>query len=60
MDFLKELFNGQPLSYEQLEAAAKAKGLQVVNAAGGAYVPKTDVDHLNGQITMLTGVVNTP
>ena len=55
MDFLKELFNGQSLSYEQLEAAAKAKGLDVVNAAGGAYVPKADVDHLNGQITTLTG-----
>ena len=31
MDFLKELFNGQSLSYEQLEAAAKAKGIQLVN-----------------------------
>ena len=54
MDFLKELFGGQALSYEQLAEATKNKGFQVVNAAGGAYVPKADTDNLNGQIATLT------
>ncbi|WNX84372.1 phage scaffolding protein [Agathobaculum sp. NTUH-O15-33] len=54
MDFLKELFGGQALTFEQLAEATKNKGFQVVNAAGGAYVPKADADNLNGQITTLT------
>ena len=41
MDFLKELFNGGAMTYEQLSAAVKSKGLSVVDATGGAYVPKT-------------------
>lgn len=55
MDFLKELFNGGALTYDQLATAAKVKGFDIVNAAGGAYVPKADVDGLNGQISTLTG-----
>lgn len=55
MEFLKELFGGGSLTYEQLSAAAKEKGLQVVNAAGGAWVPKADADNLQGQVTTLTG-----
>lgn len=55
MEFLKELFNGGALTFEQLSAAVKSKGLSVVNAAGGAYVPKADFDNLSGQVTTLTG-----
>lgn len=55
MEFLKELFGGQTLTYEQLAEAAKGKGLQMVNAASGSYVPKADVDHLNRQVATLTG-----
>ena len=55
MDFLKELFNGGSMTYEQLSAAVKSKGLSVVDATGGAYVPKADVDGLNSQISTLTG-----
>lgn len=55
MEFLKDLFGGGALTYEQLSAAAKEKGLQVVNAAGGAWVPKADADNLQGQVTTLTG-----
>lgn len=55
MDFLKDLFGGQAMTYDQLSAAAKEKGFEVVNAAGGAYVPKADADNLRGQITTLTG-----
>lgn len=51
MEFLKELFNGGPLSFDQLSEAVKGKGYQVVNAAGGAYVPKDQVDTLSGQLT---------
>ena len=54
MEFLKELFNGGAMTYDQLSAAVKSKGFSVVNAAGGAYVPKSDIDGLNGQITTLT------
>lgn len=54
MEFLKELFGDKPLTYDQLADAAKAKGFVVVNAAGGSYVPKSDVDHLSGQIATLT------
>ena len=54
MEFLKELFSGGPLTYEQLTQAAKDKGIQAVNAAGGAYVPKADLDHAQSQVTTLT------
>ena len=54
MEFLKELFGDKPLTCDQLAEAAKAKGFQVVNAAGGAYVPKSDMEHLNGQISSVT------
>lgn len=55
MDFLKDLFGDGALTYEQLAAAAKEKGYQVVNAAGGAYVPKEDAEHLQGQVAALAG-----
>lgn len=54
MEFLKELFGGGALTYEQLAQAAKDKGIQAVNAAGGAYVPKADLDHAQSQVITLT------
>lgn len=54
MEFLKELFGGQTMTFEQLSEAAKGKGLLVVNAAGGAYAPKKDLDNLQGQVATLT------
>lgn len=54
MEFLKDLFGGQALTYEQLQTAVQGKGFAVVNAAGGAYVPKADADNLRGQVTTLT------
>ena len=50
MDFLKELFGDQALTFDQLSQAAKDKGFEVVNAAGGAYVPKATFDTVNGQL----------
>ena len=40
MEFLKELFNGGSLTFDQLSAAVKSKGYSVVDIAGGAYEPK--------------------
>lgn len=51
MEFLKELFGeGQALTYDQLSEAVKAKGLQVVDAAAGAWAPKAQVDTLAAQL----------
>lgn len=55
MEFLRDLFGGGTLTYDQLTAAAREKGYQVVNAAGGAYVPKADADNLQSQVATLTG-----
>lgn len=54
MEFLKELFGGGALTYEQLAQAAKDKGIQAVDAAGGAYVPRAELDHAQGQVGTLT------
>lgn len=59
MDFLQTLFASGALSWEQFQNAVKQAGFEIVNAAGGAYVPKVTVDGLNGQITTLTGQLNT-
>lgn len=59
MDFLQTLFASGALNWEQFQNAVKKAGFEIVNAAGGAYVPKATVDGLNGQITTLTGQLNT-
>lgn len=51
MEFLKELFNGGALTYDQLEEAVNGKGYAVVNAADGAYIPKSQYDAVTGQLT---------
>lgn len=55
MEFLKDLFGSQALTFEQLQTAAQGKGFEVVNAAGGAYVSKADADNLRSQVSTLTG-----
>ena len=40
MEFLKTLFEKGALTWEQFQQAAKDAKFEVVNAAGGAYVPK--------------------
>ena len=54
MEFLKDLFGSGPLTYDQLAAATREKGYRVVDASSGAYVPKADVDNLQGQVATLT------
>lgn len=44
MEFLKTLFEKGALTWEQFQQAAKDAKFEVVNAAGGAYVPKADLD----------------
>ena len=44
MEFLKALFEAGARSWEQFADAVKKAGFEVVNAAGGAYVPKADLD----------------
>lgn len=55
MDFLRDLFGEGSLTYDQLAAAVKSKGFEVVNATGGAYVPKTDMDNLTTQLNTVKG-----
>lgn len=55
MEFLKDLFAAGALTFDQFQTAAQKAGFEVVNAAGGAYIPKADADNLRGQITTLTG-----
>lgn len=59
MEFLKTLFASGALSWEQFQAAVQQAGFEVVNAAGGAYIPKADADSLRGQVTTLTGQLET-
>ncbi len=54
MEFLQELFGGQALTFEQLQAAVRERGYDVVNAAGGAFIPQADADNLRGQVSTLT------
>ena len=44
MEFLKALFEAGALTWEQFSEAVKEAGFEVVNATGGAYVPKADLD----------------
>lgn len=44
MEFLKTLFEKGALTWEQFQQAAKDAKFEVVNTAGGAYVPKADLD----------------
>lgn len=61
MDFLKALFNGGPLTYEQLEEAAKAAKLNVVDLSKGGYVSEAKhndkMKGLQDQIDTLTGQI---
>ena len=40
MDFLKGIFNGQALTFEQFAEKAAASGVKLANLADGGYVGK--------------------
>lgn len=44
MEFLKELFNGEALTYDQLAAKATEKKLNIVDISGGQYVGRGKFD----------------
>ncbi len=44
MEFLKELFGGNSLSYEQFEKAVNDKKMKLVNLSDGGYVDKKKYD----------------
>lgn len=51
-EFLKQLFGEESLTYEQLEEKLKDRtDIVLVNAADGAYVPKSDLEAVNAQLT---------
>lgn len=55
MDFLKSLFNGEALTYEQLLAKVQEGKLTVVNIADGSYVSR---DKFNDKVNTLTQQVS--
>lgn len=57
MEFLKTLFASGALSWEQFQAAAQQAGFEVVNAAGGAYVPKADLDAKAAELETANGTI---
>lgn len=51
MEFLKQLFGGEALTFEQLtEKLSEREDIVPVNAAGGAYVPKSELDAANEKL----------
>lgn len=51
MDFLKQIFGEEALTFSQFEEKLKSnKDIELVNAAGGAYVPKSELDEANEKL----------
>lgn len=57
MEFLKSLFEKGALNWEQFQQAAKDAKFEVVNAAGGAYVPKADLDTKAQELTTANNTI---
>lgn len=57
MEFLKTLFEAGALTWEQFTEAAKKAGFEVVNAAGGAYIPKADLDTKQRELDTANGTI---
>ena len=57
MEFLKSLFEKGALTWEQFQQAAKDAKFEVVNAAGGAYVPKADLDTKAQELTTANNII---
>ena len=54
---LKSLFEKGALTWEQFQQAAKDAKFEVVNAAGGAYVPKADLDTKAQELTTANNTI---
>ena len=57
MEFLKSLFEKGALTWEQFQQAAKDAKFEVVNAAGGAYVPKAALDTKAQELTTANNTI---
>ena len=57
MEILKSLFVKGALTWEQFQQAAKDAKFEVVNAAGGAYVPKADLDTKAQELTTANNTI---
>ena len=57
MEFLKSLFEKGALTWEQFQQAAKDAKFEVVNASGGAYVPKADLDTKAQELTTANNTI---
>jgi len=61
MEFLKKLFNGEALTFEQLEEKVKAEKLNIVDISQGGYVSREKFDDktgaLNQQVADLQGQI---
>lgn len=49
MEFLKELFGGEAMTYEQLEKAVSGKGIKLADLSKGEYVSKGKFDDLQSK-----------
>lgn len=60
MDFLKNLFNGQALTFEQFtEALGAASNIKLVNLADGGYVAKDKFDAKENELTTANNTIKT-
>ena len=63
MDFLKELFGDEALTFEQLQAKVAEKGIKLADLTTGNYVDKKKYDDAvaarDTQITELKGQITT-
>lgn len=60
MDFLKKLFNGQALTFEQFtEALGAASDIKLVNLADGGYVGKDKFDAKETELTTANNTIKT-
>ena len=57
MEFLKSLFEKGALTWEQFQQAVKDAKFEVVNASGGAYVPKADLDTKEQELTTANNTI---
>lgn len=50
MEFLKELFDGKALNYDELSAKVAEKKFKIVDVSAGQYVDKSKHDRLSGEV----------
>lgn len=59
MEFLKEIFDGKSLSFEDLQRAVQEKGLKLADLSKGQYVDKQKFDNKLEEVNNLQAQLNT-